>query len=120
MADLLEKVEGAQGLFGETLHRNNKKIRSDRADQIIEGTERTYRRVCEDIAFKMKDLERERNSMLDLSPTDAQSLVLVKDFDNHDFVQRDIDIGLELRKLQIKYEVAVARYELLFNKKFVA
>lgn len=112
MENLNEEVKGA---FIQSLVRNNKKIREDRAIAIQEAAQLVYKREVEDLAIKIKQLKRERESMLDLSPTTADSLVLASDFDEKAFVQRDISIGVELRNLEIKYEIAAARYAVLFE-----
>jgi hypothetical protein len=70
-----------KGAFVGSLVRNNKKIREDRAIAIAEAAEMLYKRSIEDTEVKLKQMRREREAMLDLSPTDAQSLVLASEFD---------------------------------------
>lgn len=111
----METQEQLKGAFIQSLVRNNKKIREDRAIAIQEAAQLIYKREVEDLAIKIKQLKRERESMLDLSPTTADSLVLASDFDEKQFVQRDIAIGLEIRNLEIKYEIASTRYNTLFE-----
>jgi hypothetical protein len=53
--------------------------------------------------------------MLDLSPTDAQSLVLASDFDAKGFVKKDVELGVKIRNLEITIEIASSRYKLLFE-----
>ena len=65
-----------EGAFLESLKRNNAKIRADRAVAIAEDAEVMFKREIEDIAISIKRLRREQENMLDLSPTDATSLVL--------------------------------------------
>ena len=83
----MEKKE-MQGIFFESLKRNNKQIRDDRAQAIAEDTEMAYKRQVEDLAIKIKRLSRQREGMLDLSPTDAMSLKLANDFDAQEFVEK--------------------------------
>jgi len=54
--------------------------------------------------------------MLDLSPTNAQSLVLASDFDSNAYIAKDIEIGVKIRNAEIKLEIAKARYGYLFGK----
>ncbi len=108
-------LEDLKGAFVESLKRNNKKIRDDRAIAISEDAQMIYKREVEDIEIKIKRLRRDREAMLDLSPTDAQSLVLASDFNSKDFVAKDIEIGIQIRNLEIKLEIARARYKLLFT-----
>lgn len=103
------------GAFVESLKRNNAKIREDRAISIAEDAQIIYKREVEDLEIQIKRLRRERDSMLDLSPTTADSLVLATDFDSKDFVNRDIQIGVQIRNLEIKLEIARERYNYLFG-----
>jgi hypothetical protein len=121
MSDTPEKADGLtvlhemKGAFVESLVRNNKKIREDRAIAIAEDAQTLYKRTVEDTEMKIKKLRRERESMLDLSPTDANSLVLSSDFDGKVFVEKDIDLGLKIRNLEIILEIARSRYVHLFG-----
>jgi hypothetical protein len=54
---------------------------------------------------------------LDLSPTTSQSLVLASDFDSSDYVNKDVEIGVKIRNLEIKLEIAQNRYNHLFGGK---
>jgi len=111
-----ESAERPMGEFAASLYRNNKRIRQDRADQIIEAAQIKYKRMCEDIALTMKQLNRDRMAMLDLSPTDSRSLVLASDFDSDSFVNADIEIGVKIRNCQIKLDIACKQYERLFGE----
>ena len=105
------------GKFAESLVRNNSQIRKDRATAIAEDTQLVFKRSVEDIEIKLKQMKRERESMLDLSPTTATSLVLASEFDSQAFVEKDIRLGIDIRNTEIKYEVALARYTELFGDK---
>ncbi len=104
-----------KGAFMESLVRNNKKIRDDRAIAIGEAAQMIYKREVEDTELKIKQLKRERDAMIDLSPTTADSLILASDFDAKKFVEKDIKIGIDIRNLEITLEIAKARYEHLFG-----
>jgi len=103
------------GAFLESLKRNNKQIREDRATAIAEDTDLLFKRTIEDMQMKIKRMERERDNMLDLSPSDARSLVLASDFDATAFVDKDVELGVKIRNEKIKLELAMARYEHLFG-----
>lgn len=109
-----EEVE-FQGEFFKSLNRNNRSIKKDRAVAITEDVQTYYKREVEDMRLEMKRLVRERNNMLDLSPADKNSLILASDFNAKEFVNKDIEIGLKLRNLKIKLEVAEASYNNLFG-----
>ena len=113
LSDQLSEMKGA---FVGSLVRNNKKIREDRAIAIAESAEMLYKRTVEDTELEIKQLKRDREAMLDLSPTDAQSLVLASDFNAQNFVEKDIKLGLAIRNLEIKLEIAKSRYVHLFQQ----
>jgi len=113
---MTEKKEEVQGAFAESLKRNNKQIRHDRADAIVEDTELAYKRAIEDLELGLKKLNRERENMLDLSPTNAQSLVLASDFDCNAYVLKDLELGVKIRNDTIKLEVAQGQFNLLFGE----
>lgn len=115
MSDTDSVTTTIPGAFQASLMRNNKKIRDDRAAAISEDALMLYKRTIEDKQAELKKLRRARESMLDLSPTDAQSLVLATDFDAADFVSRDITIGLKIREVEIVLEVADKRFKELFT-----
>ena len=108
--------ETKAGAFQESLYRNNAKIRKDRADAIIEDAQLIYKREIEDLEVEKKRLVRDQENMLDLSPTNAMNLTLASDFDSKEYVAKDLKIGVELRNLDIKIEVAKKRYSYLFSE----
>lgn len=110
-----ETLQEMKGAFVGSLVRNNKKIREDRAIAIAEAAQMLYKREVEDTELKIKQLKRDREAMLDLSPTTADSLVLASDFDAKQFVERDIEMGVAIRQLEIKLEIAKDRYTHLFE-----
>ena len=116
MADpVVQNLNDMKGAFVQSLVRNNKKIREDRAIAIQEAAQILYKREVEDTELQIKQLRRERESMLDLSPESATSLVLATDFDPKAFVSKDIAIGIKIRNLEITLEIAKERYNHLFE-----
>ncbi len=111
-AEQLKKMNGA---FVDSLLRNNKKIRDDRAVAIAESAQMIYKREVEDLEVLIKQSKRERENMLDLSPNTADSLVVASDFDAKAFVQKDMDLGVKIRNMEIRLEIAKARLNYLFN-----
>lgn len=104
-----------EGAFQDSLMRNNKQIRRDRAIVIVEAAFINYKRAVEDLEIELKRVMRDRENMLDLSPTNAQSLVVASDFDATGFVQKDIELGVKIRNLEIKLDVAKKRFNHLFG-----
>ena len=103
--------------FIESLQRNNDQIREDRARTIGADSELIYRRRVEDIGLKIKRMEREQEGLIDISPLDRNSLTFA-DFQPEAFVQKDIELSLTIRNLNIQLEVAIKRFEYLFGKTF--
>lgn len=103
------------GLFEASLKRSNTKIREDRATAIVDNTQLLYKRQIEDLQVIIKQTRMEQDNLLDLSPTSADSLVLANDFDAKKYVERDIELGVKIRNLEIKLEIAVKRYAILFG-----
>lgn len=110
-----EALSDMKGAFVGSLVRNNKKIREDRAIAIAESAQMLYKREVEDTELTLKQMRRDRELMLDLSPTDAQSLVLASDFDAKAFVEKDIKMGIDIRNLEIKLEICKTRFAHLFQ-----
>ncbi|MCI5140626.1 MAG: hypothetical protein D3909_02635 [Candidatus Electrothrix sp. ATG1] len=111
------KGDGLSGAFINSLKRNNKEIRDDRATAIAEDTELVYKRKIEDLEISIKKMQREQDYMLDLSPTSTQSLILASDFNCEEYVAKDIDLGIKIRNTEITLEIARQRYEYLFGGK---
>lgn len=110
-----ETEQKVQGAFIESLKRNNKQIRADRADAIGEDAQLIYKRQVEDLQMEITKMKREQENMLDLSPSHAQSLILASDFDAQEYVKKDIDLGVKIRNAEIKLEIAQRRYNYLFG-----
>ena len=106
-----------QGAFAASLFRNNKEIRADRAQSIVEDAELIFKRKIEDLRVAIKKMEREQDNLLDLSPTDAKSLVLASNFSAETFANTYIKLGRDIRDAKITLEIAEGGYEYLFGKK---
>jgi hypothetical protein len=111
----MDELKKAQGKFASSLLRNSSKIKEDRAITIFRNAERFYKRKVEDLEARIQDLETERDSQLDMSPTDINSLVLASDFNAEKFYDTDMKLTLEIREANIKLEEARKRYNELFT-----
>ena len=109
-----EPVE-KDGAFLSSLKRNNKQIRSDRAQAIGEEAEITYKRTIEDLEISIKRMQRQQENMLDLSPDNALSLIVAEKFDSRQYTDKDIDLGIQIRNAEIRLEIAKKRYAYLFG-----
>lgn len=112
-----ENKKAVNGAFVDSLKRNNAQIRADRADAISEMANLKYRRALEDLEIEINTMERERENMLDMSPTNATSLVLASDFKADDYVDKDLKLGVAIYNAKLKLEQGRARYEYLFGGK---
>ena len=112
-------LDSMKGAFVESLKRNSKKIREDRAIDIAENAKMMYKRKIEDYQKDLRSMKRERSNMLDLSPTTTDSLILATDFKAEEFVSKDIELGVNIRNLEIKLEISTKQYEHLFGEKIV-
>lgn len=103
------------GAFGTSLHRNNKAIRRERANALAADAATMYRRLVEDLELERLRLRRRQEDLLDLSPTDANSLVPAADFDAEAFAAGDHSLSVQIRNVEIKLELASARLNYLFG-----
>lgn len=107
--------EAVMGAFIDSLKRNNKQIREDRATTIAEDTDLVYKRNIEDLQMSLKKMRRDQENMLDLSPHHADSLVLATDFNSKEYVDKDVELGVKIRTTEIKLDIAQKRYGHLFG-----
>lgn len=113
----MENENELKGAFVASLKRNNKQIKDDRAIAIAEDAELLFKRQVEDLQTKIKKAKREREAMLDLGGTTTTNIIAVSDFKAEEFVAKDLEIGLNIRNLEIKLEIASNRYNELFTNK---
>lgn len=113
-----EVKEAVVGFVHESLQRNNKQIRSDRAASLAEDLEIGAKRQCEDLDRELRKLKRKREAMYDFSPSNAQSLVLAAEVDGEDIADKDMAMSLKIRDLQIKFDIACERYKDNYGKEY--
>ncbi len=110
-----EQLNELKGSFVSSLRRNNKQIRDDRALAIAEDAELIFKREVEDILTELKVAKRERDAMLDLGGTSTTTIISQSDFNAKAFVAKDLELGLRIRELEIKLDIASKRYSELFT-----
>lgn len=116
MEDTKNVLDEMKGTFVTSLRRNNKQIRDDRALAIAEDAELLFKREVEDILTELKRVRRDRDNMLDLGGNNTTNIISLSDFNAKDFVDKDLQLGLKIRNLEIKLEIAQGRYNELFNE----
>ena len=107
----------SKGAFLESLERNNTKIKHDRAVAIGESAELIYKRKVEDLEVNIKQMKRDQENMLDLSPTNSMSLIVASDFKADEYVKKDLALGIDIRNAEIELDIAKNRYNYLFGGK---
>ena len=115
MEDAKQELSEMKGAFVGSLKRNNKQIRDDRALAIAEDAELLFKREVEDILTDLKRVRRDRDNMLDLGGNNTTNIISLSDFDAKEFVAKDLELGLKIRELEIKRDVAQKRYAELFQ-----
>jgi len=116
MSDETRENSEPTGAFMDSLVRSNKQIKHDRAEVIAEDAQLRFKRVVEDMEMDLKRMQRERLNMLDLSPENAHSLMLGKDFDSESFVKKDLRLSVDMRNREIELGIAKERYAHLFGE----
>ena len=104
-----------EGLFKSALKRSVKDIKEARATGITDDAEMSFRRMVEDLVQSRKRLEMTRDEMLDMSPESAISLVLAKNFDGRKFASEYLNLGVEIRLLNIQIDIGKQNYKDLFG-----
>lgn len=106
----------AGGAFMSSLKRNNRQIRDDRAEAIERSAKILYKREIEDMETELSTLEMERNGLLDVGSTSTTQIISLSDFNTKQFVEKDLNLGLKIRELNIKLEIAKGSYNKLFGE----
>lgn len=104
------------GTFQSILMRNNAKLREDRGALIAKSTEKSYRRSIEDLQDKLETLKADRTQLLDINPGNTQTIINPSDFDHAAFVEKYTQMGLQIREIEIKIDVAQRGYNELFGE----
>lgn len=111
------ELENKHGVFKSDLMRTFKQLKESRAESVAEDVEIIYKRQIEDLCHKIRNYDRDReNLILDLSPSSAfNGAVVPSDFNPSEFLNKDVEIGLNKRDAIIKLEIVIERYEYLFG-----
>lgn len=105
-----EEKQKQQGALIQSLIRSSKDIKRSRAIAI---------RQVQDLRMRLSQLKRSRDDLIDLSPTDANSLILAKDFDAKKFAEEHIGLGVKIRQAEIELEIAEKSFINLFGQEEV-
>lgn len=105
----------ASGIFVDSLKRSNKQIKAARAEAIAEDLQLVYKRKIEDLELKLRNLNRNQENMLDLSPENSFSLKLAQDFDAQKWATEHHDLSIKIRETEIQLDLAKKSYTYLFE-----
>lgn len=112
----METEKAPESEFLRMLQRSRKEIVGDRAVTIFEETEMMYSRTIEDLKMKLKNLHRQRQNLMDVSPKDRASLLPASDFDAKAFIEKDIELGQDIKETKEVLEILEERYQTLFGE----
>jgi hypothetical protein len=103
------------GALASSLLRNRRQIVEERAIGVFEDAELVFKRKKEDLEKDIKKLIRARDAKLDLSPSNATSMILAENFNADKFMVDDLEISKEIRQKTILLAIVTARYNYLFQ-----
>lgn len=110
-------IKDLKGALGQSLARNSKQIKLDRAMNIHRTGEKEFRRRIEDLDDRIINLSQERDSLLDMSPDDANKLTIGTDFRASEFYEAVRKFTLQIRETKVELDEMKAQYEYIFGQK---
>ena len=114
MENVNELEQEVSGRFYENLTRSPKEIVKKRATEIALDVKDEYDAVLRELQKRKRNLLSERRNNEDLSPASKDSLEFKNSFAADAWVKRDLEISIELDKLDIQIKSATKRIEELF------
>lgn len=103
------------GEFGASINRSTTKIRKDRGIAMAEDTEMQYRMAVQTLRTKLKRALRTQANMLDFGGDSVLKIINPNEYDAQDFVDKDMELGIEIKKIEDQLQIAEARYTKLFG-----
>lgn len=104
------------GAFKASLKRTNRQIRDDRADAIGKSARLKFKRKIEDLDFEVDEVFTDRENILDMSPTNAQSLIVASDFKADEYIIKEEEFARKIRDLIIIRNLLAKRFTILFGE----
>jgi hypothetical protein len=111
----MAEKEEQKGLFFDTLNRSGKEVLRDRASDIVTDTKYDYEYALRQAEKEIRDKKAEQKSNMDLSPISKDALSFQNTFKAGDWVQRDINLTVEIAKLELKYEALLKRFKEVYG-----
>lgn len=110
--------EQTTGLFEDSLKRNFKQIREDRASIMTRSSLSVYKGKIDKLYLDLDKLEIDRNNLLDFAGDSTTRIVSLEQFDADVFCSKDEEITLKMRELRIRIEELTQRYKALFGREY--
>lgn len=116
--EVVNQDAAGPGLFDQSLKRNFKQIREDRADLMKKSTRALYKREIDDLYTELDTLEVDRNNLLDFAGDSTTHVLNPSDFDAKNFISRDKSLTMKAREISIQIEEYTKRFNSLFGLKY--
>jgi len=105
-----------KGLLFQNLTKSFGEARRTIAESLNEDFEIKYKRKVEDLCKDIREYDRTRENMMNaLMSTKAGEIVSASDVKVDEFLNKDIQIGINKLNRLIELKIAVERYETLFG-----
>lgn len=109
-------LKAETGHLAESLLRNNRQIKADRAMTIISDLKKQYKRKIEDLVTELERFHMSREAIIDaLSPNTATTNVIGVGFDSGEFVEGDEAFLKNVWERETRIKGMVMRYRYLFG-----
>ena len=112
----METTELKKGALLANLTKSFGETKRTVAESLHEDFEIGYKRYIEDLCKAIRSCDREReNQMLQLIPNTPGKMIDTADISVNQFLENDVQTGINKRKYQVKLMIALERYEYLFG-----
>lgn len=111
-------VDAPVGALQSALSRTGKDVTKSRAATISMQAKTYYGRKIQDIKLAIDQANVDKEAMLDMSPNNKNSIIVVSSFDAPKFAETYSGISLNIRNLNIQMEEYLKDYKFLFGEEF--
>lgn len=111
----MAEKEEVKGLLYDTLNRSGKQVLQDRASDIVTDTRYDYEYTLRQMEKEIRDKKAEQKTNMDLSPISKDALSFTNTFKTKEWVQKDVELTVEIARLELKYQALNARFRELYG-----
>lgn len=101
------------GFLADSITRNAAQIKRDRGEAIGEDIAMSYKHKIDNLMKDLRKMKRRQKDMFDFSPRSSFSLVLAEDVNGEDVVDKDLELAVDIWKLEQRIARAKERYKFL-------